>query len=285
MLSGLVAITCGCHIPRFHYERVEQRELETSPLNVLDLTTFNGGIEVLPHDKPLVEMEITYKAYAASEAQAEANCELLDCEVEADDGTLIIKATKPSNQWMASVSFKLKVPQDCALKLRSSNGKIEASDFVNGVEAISSNGTIALTNIGTLAKAKTSNGTVRVENSNSAIDLETSNGKVYYSGQVVGSDNRISTSNGRVEMKLPVAGLVEIETKTSNGSIKCTLPTQRISKEKKREFNAIVGDGDLEDLKAKLKVRTSNGSIKIEPLETVTESDDKAEVDNGALVL
>jgi DUF4097 and DUF4098 domain-containing protein YvlB len=257
----------GCHLARFNHQRIEKQEIETSPLNAIDLTTFNGNVEVVPADSSVVTMEITYKAYGSSPEQAEQNCLELGCEVEADDGKLIIKATKPPEQWMGSAAFSMQVPRDCKLELKTSNGRITATGFPNGVVARSSNGRIHLVDIGSEIRAKTSNGTIKAEHCTGELDLDTSNGKVYFAGVLFGESNRISTSNGRVEISLPSDAATEIAARTSNGSIECVIPTQRVMEQGKRSFRALVGDGTSGEGESLLNVRTSNGSIKFLPLE------------------
>ncbi|MCR9295098.1 MAG: DUF4097 family beta strand repeat-containing protein [bacterium] len=280
--STFLLVFSGCHLAQHSHERIESQQIETTPLYSVDLTTFNGAIDVVPSSDQTIEMEIKYRGYGASPEQAEANSEALSCSVEAEDGCLKIQATKPADQWLGSVEFSLKVPQECSLTLKTSNGKITCQGFPNGVEARSSNGTVHLINIGNEIKAKTSNGTIRVENAIGHVDLETSNGRVFFSGQPSGSENQIRTSNGRVELQFPDDYLVELATRTSNGSIECSMPTQTILKEDKRSLQVIIGEGDVNHVEHKLNVRTSNGSIKILPMPKASEntSSDVAEVDS-----
>ncbi len=257
----------GCAIPSSQYSRTVSQTVETNPLLSLDLSTFNGSVSVETHELPTVDMEITYTGYGSTEKAAEENCERLDCEIEANDGMLTVRAVKPSDQWMGSASFKLKVPPDCALKLQTSNGRVSAVNVQASIEVRTSNGKIELKNIEGDIFAKTSNGTIDAANCLGKVNLSTSNGKVYYAGVLLGSENEIQTSNGKVNLKFPADSLTEVATKTSNGSITCELPTQRILDEGKRSFHAIVGQGDLDNFDSKISVRTSNGSIRIEPLE------------------
>jgi DUF4097 and DUF4098 domain-containing protein YvlB len=277
LLASLLCAS-GCAIPTVQYSRVEEQSIATEPLEAIELVTFNGAISVESHDAHTVDMEITYKAYGDSEEDARFNCEQLQCDVTADKGTLIIKATKPTDQWSASAAFKLKVPKHCLLKLRSSNGKISVQDMAASVAAESSNGTVLLERIDAAVVAHTSNGTIDVQQCTGTIDLKTSNGKVLYSGLLAGRDNQIRTSNGAVTLRLEPASITEVQANTSNGSVRCSLATQRVIEESKKSLHAIVGDGQLDGESCKVSVRTSNGSIKIESLETgddapVTESE------------
>lgn len=279
-LGILIGICTGCAIPRFDHIRTVQQTIETEPLNSIELTTFNGGITVEPHDKPTIDMEIIYKGYGASEEEARFSSEQLDFTVEADNGNLKIRATKPDNTWMASAAFKIKVPADCALKLNTSNGRVSVADMLANVDVHTSNGTISIKNVSNSVKAKTSNGTINLEYCQGPIDLTTSNGRVVFTGALVGNDNSIHTSNGTVTIKLPELASTEISSRTSNGKIKCSLPEQRVIDEGKRHFHAVVGASGGEQ--SKLSIKTSNGSIHIDALETPLEQPTtEAEVDEG----
>lgn len=273
----------GCSIPRFHSSRTVKQTLETQPLQMVDLSTFNGDVKVLAHDAPNVEMTVVYKAYGESEGDAQAKCEQLECDISAENGVLTIRAVKPRGVWMASAAFELMVPAYCQLKLKSSNGDMRVEDLEAPVDLSTSNGGVKLVRVSEAMKAHTSNGKIEVDDCIGTINASTSNGRVYFSGMVVGVDNKISTSNGRVYLELPESALTEVSTKTSNGSIKCTLPTQKILSESKRSFHAIVGSADPQSIESKLVVNTSNGSININPWnpsesETEIEFSDSAEI-------
>lgn len=272
MIASLLMLAPGCTIPRFDYTRTVKQSVETQPLTSIDLSTFNGSIVVVSHVHPTVDMEIDFKAYGQTEEEAKRNSEQLDCAISAEGGLLTIKAVKPPEHWMSAVSFRLKVPEDCTLQLGTSNGKVSVCDMAAKVQAKTSNGAVSLKNIRDAIQASTSNGTVSVENCQGAIDLSTSNGKVTYTGMLVGKDNKIRTSNGRISLVLPATSLTEVSTRTSNGSIQCSLPTQRVLKEGKHEFHAIVGEGDVKNTEVMVTARTSNGSIRIEPLEVKDET-------------
>ena len=105
LLLLAVPLTVGCNIPRFHATRTVKQTLETTPLQQIDLSSFNGDIDVEVHDQPTVDMTVDYKAYGESEGDAQEKCDLLDCEITAEEGVLKLKATKPSGIWMASANF------------------------------------------------------------------------------------------------------------------------------------------------------------------------------------
>ena len=275
LLLSCLLFSAGCSIPRFSHERVDIREFETSPLNAVivfyifefsgfDISTFNGSINVVPNDKPVVEMKVTYKAYGESQEAARQNCEQLDCVPEAENGVLKLTATKPQGWVSASAKFELKVPSHCAVTTKTSNGRVNIAGMTQPVSVSTSNGRVEVKDAGDV-KVNTSNGTIVVQNANGQIDLDTSNGTVRYAGYLYGTDNRIDTSNGKIEIELPEDQAYDLSSKTSNGSIKCGLTKQDLSKDSKKRINGIIGSGNPAEGVVGLSLSTSNGTIYINP--------------------
>lgn len=263
LLLLTLPLVVGCQFPRFHATRTVKQTLETSPLTAVDLSTFNGAIEVQVHDQPSVDMTVDYKAYGESEGDAQEKCEQLDCEITAEEGILKLKATKPSGLWMASAKFKLMVPSDIDLVLQTSNGTVDVADVAGIVDVNTSNGTVNLTRVGGDMKVRTSNGRVNAKDCTGTFDVNTSNGRVSFAGVMVGDANRISTSNGKVTLELASEIPMELESKTSNGSVNCGLNVIDTISKGKRSFHGIIGNGGINGDLAKLYVKSSNGSINI----------------------
>ena len=263
-LIACVFVVAGCNLPRFNHERTEAKTIETEPLTKVQLVTFNGDVTVRTHDAPTVDVDIRYRGYGESEAAAEEACEQLTCDFVAEDGVLQILAQKPKDQWMASISFEVVVPSTCELDLKTSNGEVDIEGVSANVSMASSNGALRAKSFSGKLTAKTSNGRIEVEGVSGSVDLSTSNGRIELTGSIVGDANSLSTSNGRVKVQLPSTAAFAVDAKTSNGSIDCNFATQKISEEKKNQYIGVIGESSGEP--AKLKIRTSNGSIDISEL-------------------
>lgn len=266
LLALLVILASGCGIPMVQHSRTVSQKIETTPLHAIELTTSNGGITIEAHDQEFVEMEVTYKAYGKTDEEAKSNCEKMDTEISANDGQLTIATSKPKMNWHGSAHYNLKIPVSCDLKLKSSNGRINTSHVLGNVSAESSNGRVELTGIQGEMFVKTSNGSVKVDDCIGTLDITTSNGSVNAGGDFVGDGNKIRTSNGSVTLLLNPHSSVEFTAHTSNGKISCGIPTQRIIKEGKRDFHAVVGDGVDSSAPTMIAISTSNGSVKVNPL-------------------
>lgn len=275
----LASVVSGCSMPKFEHTRTESQVIETRPvdasdapvpLSKIELTTFNGQIVVNSHAANEVKLEVKYKAYGDSEEQAQENAQALKCDYAIDGGVLSIKATKPVEQWLASAAFEVTVPENCELMLKTSNGKLEAVGMVASVNAETTNGSIEMRSIAGDINAKTSNGRVTITDSRGAVVVKTSNGKIDYSGDLLGNANQLQTSNGTVKVALNPEQLVDVEANTSNGKIACTLPTQKVMKEDKKHYRAMVGNG-AEAGTVTLSINTSNGSVTIDAISAAEE--------------
>jgi DUF4097 and DUF4098 domain-containing protein YvlB len=261
----------GCMFPQHRAERIVKEQLETSPLQKIDLSTFNGAVTIKTHDKPVIDMDIKYIATGDSPEAAEAAVEEMTTDITADGGVLTLAAKKPAGQWGASAAYTLVVPHQVALKLQSSNGAIEINGTSGDVDVSTSNGSISLTAVTGGLKAHTSNGRITAKDCDGSVNFRTSNGRVTWEGPFHGMENEIRTSNGSLTVKLPEGFAAEVSASTSNGSIRCNVPVEQTIESKKRSMHFITA-GIAGEQPSVMKLRTSNGSITVGLLEPETEA-------------
>jgi len=142
----------------------------------------------------------------------------------------------------------------------TSNGEIEMWEVTGDIRADTSNGRIDLEGIVGNVRADTSNGSIDLERIAGEVNADTSNGSIRYEGRPVGQGNTLHTSNGSITVRIHTDASVSFEVDAKDGGIRSSLP--------------LVGDteGDHWDVvlnppvKAAMSLRTSNGTIRIEPL-------------------
>lgn len=265
VLAGVSwAILSGCSIGKFEHTRSENQSLAPGNLEVIEVSTFNGPVNIVAHDSAEVEVQIDYSGRGDSEEQAKATCEELGCEITHADGRLVLKATRPANDYSSAAAMTLKVPRFCVIEVQTSNGRIMVEGVEGDVNLTSSNGRIEVKNVVGAVELTTSNGRIKMTNCTGPIDATTSNGGVEVDGNLTGNSNRISTSNGRVKVMLDPSTLVDVTADTSNGSVKCAAE-HAVLKQDDDYLQAIVGTGATKDAltAVKLIVGSSNGSITI----------------------
>ena len=122
-----------------------------------------------------------------------------------------------------------------------------------------SNGKIVLDKISGDFNIVTSNGGVAITQASGSFNVETKNGRIKFEGKLAsGGSNKMTTSNGSVEIKLQGTPSVKLDASTSNGSINTEYPILTSSPGDKHHLVGIIGAGEAE-----LLVRTSNGSVAI----------------------
>ena len=156
--------------------------------------------------------------------------------------------------------IEITAPSNTMVELRTSNGSVEVYGMHRSGTARTSNGKIVMEDVIGDFDVSTSNGAVTIGLASGTFDVETSNGRIKFDGELSpGGDNRMTSSNGSIEIKLQGTPSVKLDASTRNSSVTTRLPILTTSPGDKRRLVGTIGDGDAE-----LFVKTSNGSIMIQ---------------------
>jgi len=142
--------------------------------------------------------------------------------------------------------------------LDTSNGAVDLYDLIGVVDADTSNGAIDVDGFNGVLQLETSNGAIDIEDTEAAINARTSNGRIDFSGVLVGDSHQLRTSNGAINVEVPLDAAITFDASTSIGSISTNL--------------TLIGDTEGREWRASMKaqssqtleLRTSNGNIRIE---------------------
>jgi DUF4097 and DUF4098 domain-containing protein YvlB len=267
----------------------------------IDLTGFNGSVEIIGWDNNSVE--VTGIKYASELS------DLSRVQVEAvqEGSTVRIRATKPKegSGWRCNcgAQFTIHTPRRTELtSIRTSNGSIRVENIdgastigtSNGgiklinlrgrIEAKTSNGGVTLQSIEGGATVTTSNGGVTVDDVRGSLRVTTSNGSIR--GRLVDTTNSepisLSTSNGGIDLRVDALRSNDITATTSNGSVTLRMPVSanaRISavtsthESVTTDFSINVPAGTLSKNRLEgaigngggplIRVETSNGPIRL----------------------
>lgn len=232
----------------------------------LDVRTENGFIEV----KPGVDGEVHVHATLRG-------TDKIDYEVSQDGNTITVTALIDTGWFSdAGADITITTPAVSDLELDTSNGRVEIDGIQGSVDIHSSNGRISLQNVKGDFDASTSNarisvdrmeGTAKLKSSNGAIDLQnvigefdasTSSGSISFNGRMIaGSYNRLTSSNGNVNIELWSPVSISLDASTSNGDITCEVPIMATTTEDDHLVGTI-GNGETG-----LYIETSNGDVTI----------------------
>jgi DUF4097 and DUF4098 domain-containing protein YvlB len=206
-----------------------------------------------------VSVQATLKAYGGTENDAQLLLDEMDVVLEETDGVLKVSGVYPSS-FRGSVSYKIQLPHNIPVRLRTSNGAITATGIANAVTAKTSNGKVKVLDSDGPIEVSTSNGAIEIETSRPTTVLaETSNGSIRFDGALVGDANRFESTNGSLKVNL-WGDAVNVDIKTSNGTVRAN------GEKLQREATVAVGQPSdaVSDVGGRLRLRTSNGSITVD---------------------
>jgi hypothetical protein len=201
----------------------------------------NGGINVEGESRGDILVRARVIATADTEEQARAIASRVQVVATADR----VEANGPRNLdrhegW--HVSYRLSVPRQTPLSLRTTNGGIGIDNVASRVELKTTNGGLKLSRMAGDVEGRTTNGGVNV-------DLDGSGWQ--------GGGLELETTNGGVHVTVPANYNAHLDTGTTNGRVSIDFPVM-VQGEVGRTLSTDLGSGG-----ATIRVRTSNGGVKI----------------------
>jgi Toastrack DUF4097 len=281
-LVVLGAAACGfVSLNRYSAQQVVSKSFQTPTPPQIAVKTFNGSIDIVTTTQGSVKAKVTKRADGNSQEEAEANLQAIEVEMVQEGNTIQVTARQTEEQMRSNrgVSVELEVPDGSILDLSSSNGKISSIGLTGSVRAHTSNGGIEVKGSTGTLELHTNNGGIQVEGGKGNLDLETSNGKIQlktagsvvsartsnggiqFEGKLGAGTHTFNTSNGAIVLKLPSHSQFRVDADTSNGKVQSDFPvTIEDGPLEKTRLDGQVG----ENTDTTIKLRTSNGSIRIQ---------------------
>ncbi|MEM6473877.1 MAG: DUF4097 family beta strand repeat-containing protein [Planctomycetota bacterium] len=250
----LIAPLAGCMSFKASVSRTDQIN-HPSPAQLVEILSKNGAISVQGAAVDEIQIEAKITAYGSTEDEAEDVLDGAEVELIEDDGKLTVRLTSESPQH-TSASFKVLMPVELACQIETRNGGISVQDIDAPLVAKTRNGSVNVQDVGDTIDIDTSNGAVSVDSQTPAnVRIVTSNGTVRFGGSLIGQDNMLQTSNGRVVFELRDTPAL-VTAKTNNGGIR--MDGERI----KSGNTTMVGSTDSSASEpAAVTIKTSNGEI------------------------
>lgn len=252
---------------------VKSQTYSLGPSPTLIVSNENGDIEVRVGPGPDIEIESTlknpslvrYNVRLVGEHQIEIDARgrrnsVLDHVLFWRSSSVFVVVTVPPNTRIDLQASNGKIVVEGVQRggqLRTSNGSITMSDVRGVFDVRTSNGPVTVTSLDGEASIQTSNGPVVLNDVWGTFDVGTSNGSITLSGYLVGK-NRLTTSNGDVDVTFEGQRDLAVQATTSNGRINSRLPIIPIDESTGRLVGR-MGDGGTE-----LTISTSNGSINLQ---------------------
>jgi hypothetical protein len=201
----------------------------------------NGGIEVEAWTGAQVEIEARVSARAPDEVRAE---ELLrSVEISAEGGRIAADGARQERRESWSVSYRIRVPTDTDLTLRTTNGGIDVANVSGDIDFRATNGGVELIGLAGDVRGRTTNGGLRIELAGNSW---------------TGSGMDVETTNGGVTMMIPEGYSAELEVGTTNGGIEVDFPVTIQGRIGRRALRTTLGDGG-----SPVRAVTTNGGVRV----------------------
>jgi DUF4097 and DUF4098 domain-containing protein YvlB len=199
----------------------------------------NGGIEIIGADRN----DILVISMIQTQAESESEAKEIAGQIRVDLGD-DIRADGPSTRWRSSwsVSYEIHVPRKMNLDLTATNGGISIENVDGRMEFETTNGGISLTGV---------SGSVRGSTSNGGVDVELTGDR--WTGE--GLDVR--TTNGGIELAIPLNYSARLETGTVNGGMDIGFPITVQGRIDRRLATQLGSGGAL------IRVTTTNGGVSL----------------------
>jgi hypothetical protein len=172
---------------------------------------------------------------------------------EADNGGFLNFGPSPG------ADIEITTPANTEIEILIKNGPVEVYGIQRDGSVRTFNGPVVLDDVSGNFNIVTSNRAVTITQATGSFNVETGTGRITFDGELTsGGDNKMTTSNGSVEIKLQGTPSVKFDGSISDGSISTEFPTLTSSLGDEHHLVGTIGSGD-----AALLVRASNGSIEI----------------------
>lgn len=297
LLAGCVEIevtTSGA----LEYKEYDEQAFD--PAASISLINGNGSVAIEPSTDGKIKVQSVKILRGESEQRLREIAGYLTISSERSGNAFHIEThypvPRPAGVSSMGVDYRVYIPANARVKVKTSNGSIVVNGIKNTVELQSSNGSLTVTNHRGFLDGLTSNGSIEVIGGEGEVDLQTSNGRISirnYTGAVEANssngrievdttkviqraeletsnssiffkarldrrgDYDLKSSNGSIEMWLEKSLNYDLYAKTSNGRVQFTFPIQFSG-----TFEKNLVDGKLfNGIDVGLTARTSNGNI------------------------
>lgn len=223
-------------------ERVcELRTTRLTPGSRLNVTSLNGGIEVIGEDRSDVAVEARVIAWAGSASEAKDMIRQIAIETAGDS----IRDNGPSFHWGNKgygVNYKLRVPRHLSVDLKSHNGGIDIAHLDSNISFDTTNGGVELTDLAGDVHGQTVNGGLSIQLSGDS-----------WRGKGLNAE----TTNGGVELGIPDGYSAHLETGTVNGGFEFNFPIT-VQGDIKKHLSIDLGKGG-----PTIHAETTNGGVSV----------------------
>ncbi len=224
-----------------------KKTYQLAPGGQVEVVNMNGSIQVEPSDGNTVEVTAEKIARGMNDEAAKETLKNIEIREEVTPDRVRLQTAIPSgggNFSHREVNYRLTVPRQASVRLRTSNGTVRAAGIRGDARLETTNGSIHATGLGGSIEGGTTNGSVTIE-----VDS-------------LGKDGiRLETTNGSIALTMPSAAKADIAARCVNGSVRATnlnVVSQGSGETSRRRLEGPVNGGG-----PKITLETTNGSVRL----------------------
>jgi|GEM_PF-3062929 len=271
--------------PGYRFEEVVEGELagDDGPAG-LDIEGWNGAVTLRPVDGRQVRLVLKKTVHAAGEAEARELALAVTAEVTGRQIT--VRRVQGAPSWPGGgLAIEAYLPRSAVWGgvVGTDNGQIDGEGLhLRGLRFETSNGRVRLADcMGEDIGVLTSNGGIETDGLRGRVELRTSNGAISVTpaetaptdgpaAPGVEVDVTASTTNGTIHVRVPAGLAVDVDATTSNGRFDVTgLGPSAPAPDNNRgygrsQFRWRSPDWDTAERRARLVLRTTNGSVRFD---------------------
>ncbi|HVR99397.1 MAG TPA: DUF4097 family beta strand repeat-containing protein [Thermoanaerobaculia bacterium] len=234
----------------------------------VELHNVNGSVTVEAWDQNHVRVQAEKKV-KADDDKARELMKQLQIEVTETGGGLRIVTRMPKRNgglfdWMSGddvsvgVEYKIWVPRDAQLDFENTNGKLTVKGIQGRAELETTNGGIAVDGAGGELELGTTNGGIEVTRSAGVLRANTTNGSIDIQLDAAPNADQLSlsTTNGGIILQVPRNAGMTLDAAATNGRVSSDFEVSGHAEKRRLE-------GDVNGGGSRVKLRTTNGSIRI----------------------
>lgn len=228
---------------------------------LLDAAIGTVDVRTTPAGVATVRVVPQIKTDTAEERQRLLANLVVDATQQQNDVTVTAKfrrETPDDERRQIRLHFEISVPENFNLDLNTV-GAVTTGDIRGNVKVATAGGSISVGNIEGTLTVDSAGGSVTARGVMDSIQAETRGGSfTAYLSQQPRSDSNISTSGGRIEMRLAQTVGVELDAVTTTGRVTTDDPTLTEPHSKRNTLQTSINGGG-----PKLVLRAADGSIRL----------------------
>ena len=217
----------------------------------LNVSSMNGGIQVIGEDRPDIAIEARVSAWGGSLSEAKDILRQISIETSGDS----IRDSGPRFHFGNKgygIDYKLHVPRNLSVDLTSINGGINIAHLDSEVAFDTTNGGVQLADLAGDVHGQTVNGGLSVE---------------LTGDRWRGKGLEAETTNGGIVLNVPEGYSAHLETGTVNGGVVLGFPVKVNGDLSKKHLSVDLGNGG-----PTIHVETTNGGVSIKHEKETQES-------------